>query len=107
MAATIHALLVDAAVPITFPQSRKMRSMSGPGVVSLWSLMVLALAWLAHLAGLPPVRLHDLRHGASSLTLAAALLFGEEDQARMDHGDRHAAQRFQVAAAVTDQAQYG
>ncbi|MEU8401765.1 site-specific integrase [Nonomuraea sp. NPDC048892] len=27
--------------------------------------------WLAYLAGLPPIRLHDLRHGAASLMLAA------------------------------------
>ncbi|MFG1958393.1 tyrosine-type recombinase/integrase [Nonomuraea sp. NPDC049028] len=29
--------------------------------------------WLAYLAGLPPVRLHDLRHGAASLMLAAGV----------------------------------
>jgi integrase len=29
--------------------------------------------WLAYEAGLPPIRLHDLRHGAASLTLAAGI----------------------------------
>ncbi|MFG1702667.1 tyrosine-type recombinase/integrase [Nonomuraea sp. M3C6] len=29
--------------------------------------------WLAYLAGLPPIRLHDLRHGAASLMLAAGV----------------------------------
>jgi integrase len=29
--------------------------------------------WLAYTAGLPPIRLHDLRHGAASLMLAAGL----------------------------------
>ncbi|WP_181958231.1 tyrosine-type recombinase/integrase [Nonomuraea deserti] len=29
--------------------------------------------WLACLAGLPPIRLHDLRHGAASLMLAAGV----------------------------------
>ncbi|GIH96542.1 tyrosine-type recombinase/integrase [Planobispora siamensis] len=29
--------------------------------------------WLAYQAGLPPVRLHDLRHGAASLMLAAGV----------------------------------
>ncbi|MFG6197213.1 tyrosine-type recombinase/integrase [Nonomuraea sp. JJY05] len=29
--------------------------------------------WLGYLAGLPPVRLHDLRHGAASLMLAAGV----------------------------------
>jgi integrase len=30
-----------------------------------------AFHWLAYLAGLPPIRLHDLRHGAATLLLAA------------------------------------
>ncbi|MFI7227437.1 tyrosine-type recombinase/integrase [Nonomuraea angiospora] len=29
--------------------------------------------WLAYLAGLPPIWLHDLRHGAASLMLAAGV----------------------------------
>ncbi|KAB8189533.1 tyrosine-type recombinase/integrase [Nonomuraea phyllanthi] len=29
--------------------------------------------WLAYLAGLPPIRLHDLRHGAASLMLVAGV----------------------------------
>ncbi|GLW98803.1 site-specific integrase [Microtetraspora sp. NBRC 16547] len=29
--------------------------------------------WLAYMAGLPPIRLHDLRHGAASLMLAAGV----------------------------------
>ncbi|WP_113983258.1 tyrosine-type recombinase/integrase [Spongiactinospora rosea] len=29
--------------------------------------------WLTHQAGLPPIRLHDLRHGAASLMLAAGV----------------------------------
>jgi integrase len=29
--------------------------------------------WLAYEAGLPPIRLHDLRHGAASLMLAAGI----------------------------------
>ncbi|MEV4062432.1 tyrosine-type recombinase/integrase [Nonomuraea dietziae] len=29
--------------------------------------------WLAYLAGLPPIRLHDLRHGVASLMLAAGV----------------------------------
>jgi integrase len=29
--------------------------------------------WLAYLAGLPPIQLHDLRHGAASLMLAAGV----------------------------------
>ncbi|MEU1723343.1 tyrosine-type recombinase/integrase [Nonomuraea sp. NPDC005692] len=29
--------------------------------------------WLAYLAGLPPIRLHDLRHGAASLMPAAGV----------------------------------
>ncbi|MFI6296584.1 tyrosine-type recombinase/integrase [Nonomuraea sp. NPDC050790] len=29
--------------------------------------------WLAYLAGLPPIRLHELRHGAASLMLAAGV----------------------------------
>ncbi|WP_425565062.1 tyrosine-type recombinase/integrase [Nonomuraea bangladeshensis] len=29
--------------------------------------------WLACLAGLPPIRLHDLRHGAASLMLGAGV----------------------------------
>ncbi len=28
---------------------------------------------IAHLAGLPPIRLHDLRHGAATLALAAGV----------------------------------
>ncbi|MEV4018229.1 tyrosine-type recombinase/integrase [Nonomuraea angiospora] len=29
--------------------------------------------WLAYLAGLPPIRLHGMRHGAASLMLAAGV----------------------------------